>query len=59
MLRVKNLKDDEGVMSYRKIIYSLLNVFGILGGNLKANLGVRCYLHLFPSFLKVLDIIKK
>ena len=24
---------------------------------LKANLGVRCYLHIFSRFLKVLDVI--
>ena len=29
------------------------------GKKLKANVGVRCYLHIFRSFLKVLDVILK
>ena len=29
------------------------------GKKLKANVGIRCYLHIFRSFLKVLDVILK
>ena len=35
---------------------SSLKVFGVLN-KLKANLGVMCYLHMFRSFLKVLDAL--
>ena len=52
------MKAHKGVMCYQQNICSLLNVFGVFGKKLKANLGVRCYLHIFFSFLKVLNVIK-
>ena len=54
MLREKNLKANEGVIFYRQNICSILKVFGVFGKQLKANLGVRCYLLIFQSFLKLL-----
>ena len=59
MLDVKGLKElkaYEGVMCYWQNICNLLKVFGVFEKKaLKANLGVRCYLHIF--LLKVLDDI--
>ena len=34
-------------------------MFGIFGENIKSNLDVMCYLHIFCSFLKVLYVILK
>ena len=45
MLLKKYLQPFEGVLCFWK--------------KLKANLGVRCYLHIFCRFLKFLDVIKK
>ena len=44
-------------MCYWKNIGSPLKLFGVFEKKLKANLGVRCYLNIFRSFLKVLNII--
>ena len=47
------MKAREVVMCYWQKICSILKVLGVFGKKLKADLGVRCYLYFFRSFLKL------
>ena len=52
MLRVKQLEGSLRCNVILKNICSLLKVFSVFGKKLNANLGVRCYLHIFLQLLE-------